>query len=83
MCYMILSFLIEGGYTCFFNKWMEQKMQVNAVTQSKSVSDYLHSKPQANGTTSNPVLARLINEVKNDNATMAYDRVHNRHNRGR
>ncbi len=31
-----------------------------------------------------PVLSRLIEEVRNDTATeSAYDRVHNRHNRGR
>ena len=37
---------------------------------------------------SNPVLKRLLDEVRNDSAccpehTYAYDRVHNRHNRGR
>jgi len=31
-----------------------------------------------------PVLARLMEEVRNEKATVygAYDRVHNRHNRG-
>ena len=34
---------------------------------------------------SSPALARLIEEVRNEEAspTHAYDRVHNRHNRGR
>lgn len=35
---------------------------------------------------SSPVLAELIEEVRNEKATMAtqvYDRTHNRHNRGR
>ena len=37
---------------------------------------------------SNPVLKRLLDEVRNDSAccsehTYVYDRVHNRHNRGR
>lgn len=58
-------------------------MQTSTLTQTKGVSNHLDSNSQTNKTTSNPVLARLINEVKNDNATMAYDRVHNRHNRGR
>lgn len=58
-------------------------MQASTLIQTKGVSNHLDSNPQTNKTTSNPVLARLINEVKNDNTTMAYDRVHNRHNRGR
>ena len=34
-------------------------------------------------TTRNPVLSRLMEEVRNDqHATTVYDRVHNRHNRG-
>lgn len=34
---------------------------------------------------SSPALARLIEEVRNEDTspTRAYDRVHNRHNRGR
>ncbi len=32
----------------------------------------------------NPVLSRLLDEVRNDRDTSStYDRVHNRHNRGR
>jgi effector-binding domain-containing protein len=61
---------------------MEQEMQINSVVKSKTVKGHLYSKLQENKTTSNPVLARLINEVKNNNTTIAYDRVHNRHNRG-
>jgi len=57
-------------------------MQTNSVIKCKAVKGHLYSKPQEDKTTSNPVLARLINEVKNNNTTMAYDRVHNRHNRG-
>ena len=62
-------------------KLMQEKSQAH-TEESSAITDLLEvdtSKlPSA-------VLARLIEEVRNEEAstTRAYDRVHNRHNRGR
>lgn len=55
---------------------INQPLQGNAVRHSMP-SDVLIAN------VSSPTLARLIDEVKNDNQSTlhAYDRVHNRHNR--
>lgn len=56
---------------------INQPVQGNAVRHSMPSSDALLAN------VSSPTLARLIDEVKNDNQSTlyAYDRVHNRHNR--
>ena len=43
-----------------------------------------HMEAPSASSVANPVLARLMDEVRNENhVEVAYDRVHNRHNRGR
>jgi hypothetical protein len=46
-------------------------------------SPELNIKSSKQSQTTSPVLDRLMKEVKNENMTASYDRVHNRHNRGR
>jgi hypothetical protein len=54
----------------------------NQSLQDSAVRHSLSNDVQIDSITS-PTLARLIEEVKNDNQSTlyAYDRVHNRHNR--
>ncbi len=54
------------------------------ITEEKEVSVKTSSKIEASGV-SNPVLARLIEEVRNEEAYSinSYNRMHNRHNRSR
>lgn len=54
----------------------------NQSLQGKAVHHSISSDMQV-ASVASPTLARLIEEVKNDNQSTlyAYDRVHNRHNR--
>jgi len=58
-------------------------MQATTVAMETHVFPMLNALSQEGKMLKNPVLDRLIKEVQNNNITMAYDRVHNRHNRGR
>lgn len=61
--------------------WSGINMQTNTVAMKTHVSPMLNAISQEVG---NPVLDRLITEVRNQEHkySVAYDRVHNRHNRG-
>ena len=56
-----------------------------ATPQLAAKADNLpHMEAHSASSAANPVLARLLDEVRNENhVEVAYDRVHNRHNRGR
>ena len=61
----------------------------NRVPQSSSKSPAASTRPRSRadasvGAAKHPVLSRLMEEVRNErHVEAAYDRVHNRHNRGR
>ena len=61
----------------------------NRITQTSFRSPSASTHPRSSADTSadaakHPVLSRLIEEVRNERRVeAAYDRVHNRHNRGR
>ena len=61
----------------------------NRIAQSSFKSPSTSTHPRSNVDTSavagkHPVLSRLMEEVRNERRVeAAYDRVHNRHNRGR
>ena len=58
---------------------------VQPLSESPATSN--HDRPRRESTAStatHPVLSRLMEEVRNESRVEArYDRVHNRHNRGR
>lgn len=56
-----------------------------AIPQPASKTDSLPPMETPSASSAkHPVLARLLDEVRNENRVeVAYDRVHNRHNRGR
>ena len=57
--------------------------ETNSTEQSNANPEKRESEVPDAEETENPVLARLIEEVRNEGAKggSAYDRVHNRHNR--
>ena len=61
----------------------------NRIAQPSSESPAVSTRPRASAESSvaaekHPVLSRLMEEVRNEKRVeAAYDRVHNRHNRGR
>ena len=61
----------------------------NAIAQPSFKSSSASTRPRSSadksvGAAQHPVLSRLIEEVRNERRVeAAYDRVHNRHNRGR
>ena len=56
--------------------------QPSSESPAASAYDGARAEPPASAVT-HPVLSRLLEEVRNDKRVdAAYDRVHNRHNRG-
>jgi hypothetical protein len=64
---------------------MEQINQFNTECRENKSTAFFDSVIIEPSKLNNSLLERLIEEVKNDNANniFAYDRSHNRHNRGR
>ena len=75
--YSGLAFVIIAGENTMITKGVPETAEVTAVREFNEVDI---------SKISSPVLAELIEEVRNEKVTMAtqvYDRTHNRHNRGR
>jgi hypothetical protein len=77
--YVIATSIIEFIFFSLSEQMMQkinQAIQENAIKKSIPTELFMTN-------VASPTLARLIEEVKNDNQSTlhAYDRVHNRHNR--
>jgi hypothetical protein len=79
-----MTYYFSANFNYNFN-YKHSIMELEKLINSKNSGNILVKKTISNNNLSNPLLKRLIDEVKfeNQNNISAYNRTHNRHNRGR